>query len=467
MVNVPELGSARSDEWLAASTDWKDLGTGIGGVADQVDSEVTGIIAHGAWTGSAATAAHLRMQAVVTAMEAAHGEINAVSDVLEGLGQAIIICQRALEEAQQMASQHGLTIGADGTVSGHHGNVVERLAEDIIGWVDGKQASPAQIAEIQDLVTQTLRRATQADEEAAQELRKIASHAGLTDPQQTYGVNQYPNADGLAASRLELEMIYQSIPTAPPSVVSQWWANLSSEQKATLMEAAPGKIGTIDGIPDIVKTQLIGSDGINRVALVNYALNNTLNGAGDVPGEDNCTNFTSDALQAAGLREMGNLTSEKVLHTDSNVDNNWYKEPPQWPLGAGSTRSHSWGGAGDLHEFLTHNGSKEVAYSQALPGDVAFFKDPKEGIYHAAVITAKVNGQVFYSQHTPGEQNADWGSRQTMPGITDPNNPSSIIIVRPGQDHSPVPTPQAGATPTPPASPVPQARPNPQPNQRP
>ena len=445
MVNVPELDSARPGQWLSAATDWQDLGTNLGGIAGQVDSGVTGVISRGEWTGAAATAAHARMQAAVNALEAAHGEVNAVADVLEGLGQAMAVCQRALDEAKQMASQYGLTIRADGTVSPFSGNAFERAVEESVQWIEGGSNS-AQVAQVQELVTGALRRATQADQEAAGELRRIASHADLTDPAATYGDNMHPNADGLTASRLELQMIYQSIPSGPPALVSKWWSGLSSAEKNTLMLAAPGTIGTLAGIPAIVQARLRGTTGINRVALVNYALNNTLNNAGDVPGEDNCTNFASDALLAAGLHEEGNLVGDKILHTDSSTDDNWYKQSPIWPLGAGSTRSHSWGGAQDLHEFLTHNGSQEVPYSDALPGDVAFFKDNK-GIYHTAVITAKVNGQVFYSQHTPGEQNADWASRQTMPDITNPHNPSSVIIVRPGQDHAPVPTPQPNQAP--------------------
>lgn len=465
MVNVPDLDEARSGQWLAASTDWQNLGTDLGEVADQVDTEVTSVVSQGAWTGAAATAAHSRMQATVSALEAAHGEVNALSDVLEGLGQAISVCQRAMAEAHQMASRYGLTINADGTVT-HQGNMLERAADDVIGWVEG---SP-QVAQVQDLVTQTLRRATQADEEAAAELRKIASHAGLAEPVQTYGDNAHSNADGLTASRLELQMIYQSIPTGPPSVVSQWWASLPPGQKATLMEAAPGTLGTLHGIPTSVQAQLQGSDGINRVTLVNYALNNTFKAPDDVD-RDNCTNFVSDGLLAAGLHEIGHYPSGRSSTSD------WYKSDfpgsgtkvPFAGTPGGATRSYTWADASDLHSFLTHNGSKEVPYSQALPGDIVFYKDKSEGVYHATVVTAKINGQIFYSQHTPGEQNASWGSRQTMPGTTNPNNPTSVIIVRPGQDQPPLPHPQHGTAPTPPTSrPSPSGQsPSPRPNQAP
>lgn len=80
--------------------------------------------------------------------------------------------------------------------------------------------------------------------------------------------------------------------------------------------------------------------------------------------------------------------------------------------------------------------------SQAQPGDIAFYTNNNEGIYHSAVVTAVVNGQVFYSQHTPGEQNASWGSRQYMPADANPGNPTSIIIVQPGLDDTVRPDPR-------------------------
>jgi hypothetical protein len=52
-----------------------------------------------------------------------------------------------------------------------------------------------------------------------------------------------------------------------------------------------------------------------------------------------------------------------------------------------------------------------------------------------------VNGQVFYSQHTPGEQNASWDSRQYMPDNGNPANPTHIIIVQPGLDDTIRPSP--------------------------
>lgn len=435
MVNVTDLDSARPSLGLSAVTDWRDLSTDLGRVSQQIESEVYAAIFLGSWSGTAAGTAQQRMQRMTKALEAAQGEVSAVSDVLEGLAEAMSVCQRELDEARQLATRYGLTIEADGTVTAYPGSPLEQAVKEFVAWAEGKQAPP-QIAEVQELVRDALRRATKADQEAAAELRTLASHAEQSNPEKAYGDNTYSDGDGLAASRLELQMIGQSIPTGPPSLVSHWWAGLSSSEKTMLMEAAPGTIGTLAGIPASVQAQLRGTNGVNRVAIVNYALENTFNGRDDVD-KDNCTNFASDALLAGGLQQKGNFFTDKALLGD-NIDGNWYKTSVP-DVHAGSSRSHSWGGASDLHQFLVHNGSKEVPYSQALPGDIAFFKDSK-GIYHTAVVTAKVNGQIFYSQHTPGEQNASWGARQNSPD----NTSSSIIIVQPGSDASPPPPPMPG-----------------------
>lgn len=459
MVDVPDLHSARPNEWLAASTDWQDLGTNLGDIADLVTSDIGKAIDPGAWSGYSAGFAQKFIKDTAQDLEAAHGEINAVSDVLEGLGQAMSVCQRALDEAQQMASQYGLTVNPDGTVSAPSENIFQEIVGELdpfLSLTEHRKASPAQLAQIRELVTDALRRATRADEEAAAELRTIASHTDITDPEAAYGNNDTPNADGLTASRLELQMIYQSIPSGPPSLVSKWWSGLPSAQKNMLMQAAPGTIGVLPGIPASVQARLRGPDGINRVALINYALDNVNNTSDDVDG-DNCTNFVSDALLAAGLRETSSH--------DEDSNNSWYKTLlpgiiNKFPLApgrsiGGENRSRTWADASDLHAFLTHNGSTEVPYAQAQPGDIVFYKDNSDGIYHAAVVTATLNGQIFYTQHTPGEQNASWGSRQSLPDYTNPQNPTTPIIVRPGQDNAPpppYPDPQPGPSPSPPSS---------------
>jgi hypothetical protein len=443
VVDVTALDSADPGLLVKSSADWYNLGLDIRGAGDQISSDVGAMISGDAWTGAAATAAQKKVGAAFSAFEAAQGEVNAVSDVLEGLAEAMAVCQQTLREAQELASKNGLTISADGTV-----------AVSYLSLLPGSLASPVSdlldsaTSQVQALVRQALQRATEADKAAAAELRTLASHAGQADPDVAFGDNAHPHGDGLTASRLELQLIYDSIPAGPPSLVARWWAGLTPAQQAMLKDAAPGQLGTLAGIPASVKAELAGSTGLNRVAVVNYALQNTFNGKDDVDG-DNCTNFVSDALLAGGMTQKGTFPFSR-----SDL-NDWYKATDPLPFFKGSTRTYTWADASDLHAFLTHNGSDEVPYGAAQPGDVAFYRNDNQGIYHAAVVTAVVNGQVFYSQHTPGEQNADWGSRQYMPQNSAAGGPTNVIVVKPGADIPPPsvhPDPMPDPPQTPPAS---------------
>jgi hypothetical protein len=434
VVDVTSLSSARPGLWAGASADWQGLGTDMGQAGGQISSDVAGMISSDAWTGAAATAARGCVNAAAGAFAAAQGEINAVSDVLEGLSQAMAISQQTLEEAQDLALRNGLTIGGDGRVS------VSFLPPELPGATPVSELLDPVVSQVQELVSDALQRATEADQMAARELRTLASHAGRSNPDVAFGYNAHPGADGLTASRLELEMIYGSIPAGPPSLVSKWWAGLTLAEQKMLMEAAPGKLGTLAGIPASVQAELRGSNGVDRVAIVSYALDNTFNTSIDTPGLDNCTDFVSHALQAGGLVEVGN----PLDRTHSNA---WFNDPvPDLPRTW--TRSYSWAGAPNLYHFLTQNGSQAVPYPQAQPGDIAFYTN-NSGVYHSAVVTAVVNGQVFYSQHTPGEQNASWASRQFMPDNDNPGNPSQIVIVRPGINVTAHPDPQPGPSPAP------------------
>jgi hypothetical protein len=429
VVDVTALAAAEPGLWAEASADWQALGVDLGQASEQINSDVAEMISGDYWTGTAATKARERVTNVVNAFEAAHGEVSAVSDVLEGLAEAMTICQQTLAEAQDLARQHSLIIGGDGTVTAAF------IPPELPGAVTAPLTEPVNPAavQVQELVNQALQRATDVDQLAAKELRKLARDTGQTNPGAAYGNIPYPAGDGLTASRDELQMIYDSIPSGPPSLVARWWAGLTLAEQKMLMGAAAGKLGTLDGIPASVKAELRGNTGINRVAVVNWALDNTFNTT-DEPDKDNCTNFVSDALLAGGMLQSGTLL-------DRSDPNAWFK----WsPLGINSkyTRSWTWDGAANLERFLLQNGSNEVPYSQAQPGDIAFYSNDG-GIYHSAVVTAVVNGQVFYSQHTPGEQNASWASRQYVPATANPANPTSIII-QPGLDDTMHPDPEPG-----------------------
>ena len=103
---------------------------------------------------------------------------------------------------------------------------------------------------------------------AEAELAKPARRTRVADPKTAY------DTDGADASRTELAAIAASIPTGPPDLVARWWAGLTPAEQEKPKLAAPATIGTLAGIPDAVKGELRGDDGLDRVKLIQYALDN-------------------------------------------------------------------------------------------------------------------------------------------------------------------------------------------------
>jgi hypothetical protein len=172
-----------------------------------------------------------------------------------------------------------------------------------------------------------------------------------------------------------------AVPTGPPDVVDAWWAGPSPDEQEKFGLAAADKIGTIKGIPDGVPAELTGTDGLNHVKLVRYAIV-LWHDTGDDIYPDNCAKATH------GHRPRIRIPSH-----------------PRQRRGSGS----------------------------AIPSatqDIMFWSDPGEGIHHASVVTAVVDGQVYYSRHSAPAQNADWNVRETF--YAEIGNPQTPIIVRAG-----------------------------------
>ncbi|WP_327292777.1 amidase domain-containing protein [Streptomyces sp. NBC_01198] len=431
MVTFGQLASAKPGLWSSAAEDWTVLSRNLTTAADDLATEVQHMTA-GTWGGAAAQAANRQIQVAYYTLLAGGVVTSAVAEIVRGLFHAVTLAQETLQEARELAGRNNILIGADGSV---------RL-DSLPPLARGAQPSPPlgvlpdpKVQQVTQLIAEALREATQADRTAQAALERLAADSRNVDckiaarAKDAKELKEYlggfKDIDVNDASRLELQMILGSIPKGPPALVNQWWAGLSPEEQDRLKLAAPGVLGTLNGIPSGVQAELRGSDGIDRVKLVNYALGNWGNSGIDVKGQDNCTNFVSHALLAAGLHEKGHETE---FWGRSDSDHKWYQ---------GSTNnSYSWAGSRELNDFLTSNNSQPVPDpADAKPGDIIFWgrgDGSPSTIHHAAVVTAVVDGHVYYTQHSGSAQNADLDLRQ--PTIERTDGPSPPIIVRPHQD---------------------------------
>ncbi|WP_158702131.1 amidase domain-containing protein [Kitasatospora sp. MMS16-BH015] len=154
---------------------------------------------------------------------------------------------------------------------------------------------------------------------------------------------------------------------------------------------------------------------------------------------DNCTNFVSDALLAAGVPMKWDGKSPFRNGASDQVDQWWngYYDTPNSPVNTISeeyrahTRSRSWTTAGGLYSFLENTGSYEDPVSRAAPGDLMFWSYANGAtagqVHHAAVITGLNDGDIRYSQHSGLQSNASLKEREPL--FTSANGSQIIHII--------------------------------------
>jgi hypothetical protein len=395
MITVSQLVTARPTLWTSASDGWNAMVN----LARQTSADIRDSGQHKVqdnWQDAVGQKAGAKLGNLANEFDIAGYTFSSVVMVLEGLATAVEMAQQTLADALAQAAAIGLAIADDGTVT---------VVEDGLPGA----AADAQAPAVQELVHTALNAATTADQDATKQL-----HTLLAQTTATNAANVLDNVQS-AASQDELDMLAAILPTgATPAEVADWWNSLTPQQQTELENAVPTKLYGLNGIPQSVRQQLAGSGPVNKMTFVQYALDHWNDTSLDWDGEDNCTNFTSIALNHAGMQVVNN------------------SPPDQWSPGftefggwvAAETSTPSWGAAQNLHDFLTtYEGARQVPLSQAKPGDAVFWQDDAgDGatpghIHHTAIVTAVMpNGDIRYTQHSDSavDQSLDGRSQQVI-----------------------------------------------------
>lgn len=216
----------------------------VGKVADDLNAWVTRIIGANddveamarfdGWTGDASVAASMRGNSLITSLEQL---VAAASAVRRGAHETQIAVERItayVRETEEHARHHGLMI-VDSCVVPVPGT--PPLAPEVL-------ASRQRIqAEIADRVEQILRRAADVDADFA--LIMTRAMRGEISEQ---GVGTLAQAADVGASQSGLSIIGPP-EGGTPSDVKAWWNSLSDTAQFALLQANPGFIGNLDGIP--------------------------------------------------------------------------------------------------------------------------------------------------------------------------------------------------------------------------
>ncbi|MFI6305752.1 alpha/beta hydrolase [Amycolatopsis thailandensis] len=208
----------------------------IGRVADALNDGCTRIIAANddveamarftAWTGDAATAASTRGGSLTSTLEQLVAEASAVRRGAHEVQIALDRIVAFVRETDELASRHGLLIGAGGEITS-----------------TGGPSEPRVSAELADRVEQLLRRATDVDADFADIMRR-ALRGEITDQ----GGGTLAQAADAGAAQSGLSIIGPP-ENGSPGDNKAWWASLSDTAKVALLQGNPGLVGNLDGIP--------------------------------------------------------------------------------------------------------------------------------------------------------------------------------------------------------------------------
>ncbi|MEV4744229.1 amidase domain-containing protein [Streptomyces sp. NPDC049555] len=430
MVSFHDLYTCRVDQWKKAADDWVALSRRSMTASEDIRAQGKKPL-DDHWADATGKKAGKRLEDIANRLEAGGDIIKGVAMVLDGLAYAMEWSQRTLFHAVELANEYGLHI-QDGRAVGPYSTAAPTGPNVPQNVRDDYAKDLAHIAEVNALIEESLRQATQADTKASAELAKLATTINVANTSRAH------NELEVEASHVEFDMIRASIPSGKdPHLVRTWWDGLTPDQQKALMRADPVTLDDLDGLPDDVYTELRGRDGkIDRVEMVRYALDHW-NKADDLDyGEKqgNCTNFVSSVLEAGGMEEK--IDDWWGL----SGDNTWGRDKDgigiPW-LDKRLLHSKSWARAEALQNFLLRNGGEEVPRSEARPGDIIFYEQVAPGTttaqgetHHAAVVTSVTpDGDIKLTQHTDAFRNVSLESREHIANRN--NGEQRIRIVRP------------------------------------
>lgn len=430
MVTFSELRQADPKLWQTAADD-------LLAASKQAERTAHNIHANGIKKLQDNWADHTGAQAQSTLTKVANRMVNTgvlargATTALDTLQDSIEVAQRSLTSALEHARTSGVVVSADGSL-----NVMPNATNSEAD--KAKSAMPA----IRSAIDDAVQAATEADQLCVHALNEVS-----VDPD-SISVQDAQNRQATAVKDA-LHSIRDQLPDGQSEeAVRRWWNGLSPEQRSMFKKSVPVELSELRGIPQDVIDELDNrSGGYSPLQAVRWAKENESNRTFDT-FKNNCANFVSRALSAAGLQQDSNP------QPDGDADQ-WGKWGLSMVPGMQSSDnqnpslldrlqesegySRSWYNSDAQRRFFLSHGGSEVGPLDARPGDVIYFNyespdnpEPAGTSHHAALVTAVLpNGEVLYTQHEPAATNLS--SQGRLPMIEQNEGRQSVHIVRPRQ----------------------------------
>ncbi|AHH97384.1 amidase domain-containing protein [Kutzneria albida] len=405
MVTMAQLRDVNLTSWRDAARGWLTLSQHTRQAALDIRDQGAGPVSD-AWRDEVGQTAYEVLNKLAIEYDMAADVVKGAQLVLDGLADAVEIAQRELTSALSLVARP-ISVTEDGTV---HVDLAMTLAPAEVEQVTKRAAT------IEKMICDAVEAASQADQTAAQALDKLRHGTELA----ITGDRDHDIDQALAlqedASLAQVNALHFTLPHGQgPDVVAAWWNGLTERERQELQLALPTELCDLDGIPDTVKADLRGHDGYDRMAVVKYALDHVEDTSID-KWPSNCTQFVSTALSAGGIPAAGPYPL---------LGPQWH-DGGDWPF---TNPSRAWVNSQASHDFMLDHGGTEVPRGEAKPGDVIYFRNGKGEVYHAAMVTAVTpDGDIKYTQHTPGRTDSTLDGRASS--IRDDQGSNDIAIVR-------------------------------------
>ncbi|MFD6940982.1 amidase domain-containing protein [Streptomyces goshikiensis] len=431
MVAYHDLYDCRVDQWQKAADDWVDLARRSSSACEDIRAQGKKPL-EDHWADATGKQAGRRLEDLANRLESGGDIMKGVAMVVDALAHSMGLAQRTLFHATELAREHGLSI-EDGRAVGAYTGAAPAGPNVPQNVRDAYTKELGQISEVNGLIEEALREASQADAKASAELDKLAKTINVSDTSRAH------NEILVEASHVEFDILRADIPVGKdPHLVRTWWDGLTPQQRKDLMRADPVTLADLKGLPPEVGRELRGPDGkVDRVEIVRYALDHwDKKDDLDYGALGNCTNFVSSSLEAGGMKKKidpwTGLMGDDAWGRQSGTGWDW--------LDQHAYHSESWARAEGLQNFLLRHGSKEVPRTEAQPGDIVFYEQVAPGTetapgetHHAAVVTSVTpDGDIKLTQHTSSFQNVSLDSREHIANRN--GGEQRIRIVRPEPD---------------------------------
>lgn len=423
MVSFADLRSAQPALWHEAALDLRTASTLHDDTCDEIHANGVRKLEDN-WFDALGDLAKGELVALADKFRSAGLLDGGAASALDTLQDAVAIAKRECDQAVESALNRGMSVSADGRVT---------LPADTTGL--DVELLEFYRDDAQRMIDDAVEAATQADEAGRSALTDLKVDPDTTTPNRALELQADAVHDALSMMRNQLP------DGLTPQQQAQWWNALTPEQQQDFMKAVPLDLYNLQGIPASVKTQLEATDqGYNAMQALQYARDHWNDTSGDIFA-NNCAHFVSQALHAGGLGYKGTTTFD---------DNGWGRSKTgewQWnspdlrgPEIEGLSHTESWFNADAQEEFFLRNGGEQVGIEGARPGDIVYF-DYADGAgvgevdgqaHHAALVTGVLpDGEILYTQHTPGAENSSLQGR--LPNTEQSDGEQQIVVVRPRQ----------------------------------